>query len=180
MLSGIEIIRQVANGNIEITPFNPGQARPHSYDLRLGETIMRSVPNCSYDGENIIDTHRLGKAVPLKRDKNGVYILRTGNLYLAHTVEVVHTNFYGHELMGRSTCGRFGIAPHPSTGFGDAGWKGQYVLELYNVNDCPVMIYPGDRICQIKFSRVEGDIDLYNSDYQGQMGVRLAKSLGDV
>jgi len=68
---------------------------------------------------------------------------------------------------------------HLAAGFGDAGWRGQYVLEIANLNLYPVMIYPGDRVCQVAFDRIEGDVELYHSDYQGQMGIRLAKSLED-
>jgi deoxycytidine triphosphate deaminase len=179
MISGKMIIQQVELGNIEIKPFNKKQAGPHSYDLRLGETIERSRPNAMYKGVPIIDTHKPGMADMVKREPNGGYLLYPGQLYLAHTVEIVHSNYFAHEIMGRSTCGRFGIAPHPSTGFGDCGWRGQYVLEMYIINADPVMVYPGDRLFQIKFTRVEGEITLYDSDYQGQMGIRLAKSLGD-
>jgi dCTP deaminase len=180
VLSGREIIKQVANKNIEIVPFCASQAGPNSYDLRLGETIVQSRSNRIYDGLPAIDTHQPGMSVAVLKSKAGGYLLRPGQLYLGHTIETIYSRFYVPTLHGRSTAARHGIQIHLAAGFGDVGWRGQYVLEIVNLNNCPVMIYPGDRICQVAFDRVEGDVDLYNSDYQGQQGIRLAKSLGDV
>jgi len=37
----------------------------------------------------------------------------------------------------------------------------------------------GDRICQAEFDPVQGEVTLYNSDYQGQLGIKPAKGIGD-
>jgi len=175
VLSGKEITRQVANGNIYIDPFSPGQAGPNSYDLRLGDTIMVSKSNCSYNGENAVDTHRPGLSSAIMQIKGGGYLLAPGQLYLGHTVETIYSRYFVPTLHGRSTVARHGIMVHLAAGFGDVGWRGQYVLEIVNLNAYPVIVYPGDRICQVAFERVEGEVDLYDSDYQGQNTSTVAR-----
>jgi dCTP deaminase len=179
VISGKMIIEQVNLGNIEISPFNADQAGPNSFDLRLGEKLVESAPNCAWQGLNTIDTHRHGIGFPVELQSCGGFLLQPGTLYLGHTVESIYSEYFAPILHGRSTAARHGVQVHLAAGFGDVGLKGQYVLEIVNHNKYPVMIYPYDRICQVSFERVEGNVELYHSDYQGQTGIRLAKSLAD-
>ena len=182
MISGIEIIEQVKLGNITINPFDPKQAGPNSYDLRLGPEIARVVGNARISPEfacsDVIDTHVPGSIIYEKMLDNGAFILLPGELYLGHTVETIGSKYYAPLLHGRSTAARFGIMVHLTAGFGDVGWIGKYVLELRNMTPYPILVYPCDRICQVEFEQVR-NAELYKSTYQNQNGIMPAKGLQD-
>ena len=70
--------------------------------------------------------------------------------------------------------GRLGIIIHSTAGYVDPGFSGQVTLEISNLLDEAVALYPGMRIAQISFSRMTtaadrpyGSGDLA-SKYQGQ------------
>ena len=72
--------------------------------------------------------------------------------------------------------GRLGLLIHSTAGFVDAGWDGHLTLELSNVANLPIAIYPGMKIGQISFLRMataaEQPIrrERSGSKYQGQRG----------
>lgn len=75
-----------------------------------------------------------------------------------------------------SSLGRLGLLVHATAGFVDAGFSGWLTLELSNVANLPIAIYPGMKIGQLAFftldreaSRGYGDGEL-GSKYQGQRG----------
>ena len=79
-------------------------------------------------------------------------------------------------LEGKSSLGRLGLLIHSTAGFIDPGWDGHVTLELSNVANLPVTIYPEMKIGQISFVQLTepaatpygtGDI---GSKYQGQRG----------
>ena len=57
-------------------------------------------------------------------------------------------------LEGKSSLGRLGLLIHSTAGFVDAGWDGQLTLELSNVANLPITLYPGMKIGQISFIRM--------------------------
>jgi dCTP deaminase len=46
-------------------------------------------------------------------------------------------------LEGKSSLGRLGLLIHSTAGFIDPGWDGHVTLELSNVANLPITIYPG-------------------------------------
>src|SRR2546425_1858106 len=75
-----------------------------------------------------------------------------------------------------SSLGRLGLLIHSTAGFIDPGWDGHVTLELSNVANLPVTIYPEMKIGQISFVQLTepaqtpygtGEI---GSKYQGQRG----------
>jgi deoxycytidine triphosphate deaminase len=72
--------------------------------------------------------------------------------------------------------GTGGVFVSNTAGFVDAGWDGHLTLELSNVANLPIAIYPGMKIGQISFLRMTTPADIpYGSDkvgskYQGQRG----------
>lgn len=179
MIGGKTILKQVELGNITIEPLSKIQAGPNSYDLRLGNDLARVVTNDTYLCDRVINTRKpsqIERQMPLE---NGSFLLLPNQFYLGHTQEIVGSKYYVPILHGRSTAARHGLTVHLSAGFADLGWTGQWVLEIYNYTPWPMMVWPGDRVCQVEFERAEGDYDLYNSTYQGQTGIVPAKGLGD-
>ena len=79
-------------------------------------------------------------------------------------------------LEGKSSLGRLGLLIHSTAGFVDAGWDGHLTLELSNVANLPIAIYPGMKIGQISFLRMTTPAENpYGSDkagskYRGQEG----------
>ena len=75
-----------------------------------------------------------------------------------------------------SSLGRLGLLIHSTAGYIDPGWDGHVTLELSNVANLPVTIYPGMKIGQISFVQLsEPAATPYGSDelgskYQGQRG----------
>ena len=54
-------------------------------------------------------------------------------------------------LEGKSSLGRLGLLIHSTAGFIDPGFVGQVTLELSNVANLPIAIYPDMKIGQISF-----------------------------
>jgi deoxycytidine triphosphate deaminase len=75
-----------------------------------------------------------------------------------------------------SSLGRLGLLIHSTAGFVDSGFTGHLTLELSNVANLPIAIYPGMKIGQISFLRMTTEAAVpYGSEetkskYQGQRG----------
>ena len=73
-----------------------------------------------------------------------------------------------------SSLGRLGLLIHSTAGFIDPGWDGHVTLELSNVANLPVTIYPGMKIGQISFVQLTEPAETpygtgeIGSKYQGQ------------
>lgn len=52
---------------------------------------------------------------------------------------------------GRSSLGRLGLIIHSTAGFIDPGFSGNVTLEITNINEVPILLYPGMRIGQFAF-----------------------------
>ena len=77
---------------------------------------------------------------------------------------------------------RLGLLIHSTAGFVDAGWDGQLTLELSNVANLPIMLYPGMKIGQLCLFRLSSPAEhpygseKYGSRYQGQRGPTPSRS----
>lgn len=162
ILSGKEIVANQGNG-LKITPFNPEQVNPNSYNLRLHNELL------------VYDRHELDMRInntyhTVIIPKQG-YLLLPGQLYLGRTVEYTETTKFVPMLEGRSSIGRLGINIHATAGFGDVGFKGFWTLEISCVQ--PVWIYPDVEICQIYYHEIKGDVVPYRSGkYQNNNGIQ--------
>ena len=79
--------------------------------------------------------------------------------------------------MPAPTPGHGGLDARDTTaGFVDAGWDGHLTLELSNVANLPIAIYPGMKIGQISFLQMSSEAEIpYGGDataskYKGQQG----------
>ena len=59
-------------------------------------------------------------------------------------------------IEGKSSLGRLGLLIHTTAGFVDAGFEGHITLELSNVATLPITLYPGMKVGQISFIRMDG------------------------
>ena len=112
--------------------------------------------------------------------------LTNGDLSWDRVVEVIDTGewerIYDIEVRpsGRKIenflAGRGGVFVSNTAGFIDAGWDGHITLELSNVANLPITLYPGMKIGQISFLKMTTPADVpygaeaLGSKYQGQRG----------
>jgi dCTP deaminase len=158
ILSGKEIIAQIDQGNITISPFDTKYINPVSVDLHLGEQIVQ-YKKWTDETLQIIDVKE-EPAVDRWIMSEGGSVLWPGKLYLMHTIESIRTTCFVPVLDGKSSLARLGIVIHLTAGFGDPGFSGQYTLEVTAVH--PVRVYAGMPFCQMRFHEITGPL----MDYQ--------------
>lgn len=166
-------------GEIEIDPFEKDNVQPSSIDLRV-DRLFRVFRN---DTTPYIDPklpqEDLTELVEI--DEDGAFILHPGEFVLGSTLERVAlgTSLVAR-LEGKSSLGRLGLLIHSTAGFIDAGWDGHITLELSNVANLPIAIYPGMKIGQISFLQMTtpasaGYGEEIGSKYKGQRGPTPSK-----
>lgn len=158
ILSGPAIEVAIAEGHIEITPYNPKHVNPASYDVTLGRGVRR------YTLESTLDAKKDNPTVYEEMADDG-FVLQPGFGYLLHTEESIWTDRYVPVLDGKSSIGRLFITIHVTAGFGDSGFRGQYTLETVVVH--PVRVYPDMRFGQMRFHTLAGEPRLYEGNYTG-------------
>ncbi|CAN5520933.1 dCTP deaminase [soil metagenome] len=175
VLSDKSIREELDGGGIVIEPIGEGAMQPSSVDLRV-DRYFRVFRN---DTTPYIDPKRPQEDLTelVEVDDDGSFILHPGEFVLGSTLERVAL---GDDLVarleGKSSLGRLGLLIHSTAGFVDAGWDGHLTLELSNVANLPIAIYPGMKIGQISFLRMTSPAELpYGSDaakskYKGQQG----------
>jgi dCTP deaminase len=105
------------------------------------------------------------------------FILHPGEFVLGSTLERVRLpDDLVARLEGKSSLGRLGLLIHSTAGYVDPGWDGFLTLELSNVANLPITIYPGMKIGQLSFVQMTEPADApygsgaLGSKYQGQQG----------
>src|SRR5580704_9309656 len=175
VLSDHSIREALAAGRIVIDPFDDACVQPSSVDLhvdqyfRLFRNHTSRVIDVREDQEDLTELVDVGPEGPL--------ILHPGEFMLGATVErVAVPEDLVARLEGKSSLGRLGLLIHSTAGFVDAGWDGHLTLELSNVANLPITLYPGMKIGQISFLRMTTPADQpygtagLGSKYQGQRG----------
>ena len=175
ILSDVTIRTALAEGRIVIEPMMDGAVQPSSVDLRI-DRYFRVFRN---DTTPYIDPKEpqedLTELVEVRDD--GAFILHPGEFVLGSTLErvAVADDLVGR-LEGKSSLGRLGLLIHSTAGFVDAGWDGHLTLELSNVANLPIAIYPEMKIGQISFLQMTTSAEhpygsqSTGSKYQGQRG----------
>jgi dCTP deaminase len=173
ILSDRDIREHLADGRILIDPFDPACVQPSSVDLHVGNQF-RVFANNRYP---YIDVRKeqpdLTELVDMAPDEP--FILHPGEFVLGQTVEWVEIpDDLVARLEGKSSLGRLGLLIHSTAGYVDPGWRGTLTLELSNVANLPITLYPGMKIGQISFFRLSTPAETpYGSagnKYQGQRG----------
>src|SRR5215208_3402717 len=175
ILSDKTIRAELEAGGIVIEPLAEDAVQPSSVDLHVDRffRVFRNDTTPFIDPKEPQDD--LTELVEVDEGKS--FILHPGEFVLGSTRERVAL---GDDLVarleGKSSLGRLGLLIHSTAGFVDAGWDGHLTLELSNVANLPIAIYPGMKIGQISFLRMSSPAEHpYGSDkagskYQGQRG----------
>jgi dCTP deaminase len=181
LLSDGDIKKELDSGRVKVEPFDGAMLQPSSVDVRL-DRFFRVFENHKY---SVIDPAAeqpdLTKAVELKGDEE--FILHPGEFVLASTYEVITLpDDVAGRLEGKSSLGRLGLLTHSTAGFIDPGFSGHITLELSNVANLPVKLYPGMKIGQLCLFKLSSPAEnpygsaKYGSRYQNQRGPTASKS----
>ncbi|MCH2442556.1 MAG: dCTP deaminase [Acidimicrobiales bacterium] len=180
ILSDRSIREAIAAGRIVIEPFDDQCVQPSSVDLHLDHRFLVFRNHTMSHIDVRADLSELTDLVEAAPDNP--FMLHPGEFVLGSTSErVVVPDDLVARLEGKSSLGRLGLLIHSTAGYVDAGWDGQLTLELSNVANLPITLYPGMKIGQISFvqmttpaDRPYGSADL-GSKYRGQEGPRASR-----
>ena len=162
-------------GRIVIDPLEPSYIQPSSIDLRV-DRYFRVFENHLYP---FIDPKepQPDLTTEVEAEEKQPFILHPGEFVLGSTFEMVRlADDIVARLEGKSSLGRLGLLIHSTAGFVDPGFEGHLTLELSNVANLPIAIYPGMKIGQISFYQLSTPADApygsaeAGSKYQGQRG----------
>lgn len=180
ILSDRTIREELAAGRIAIEPLAESAIQPSSVDLHIDRyfRVFRNFTMGLIDVKENLE--ELTELVEVPDDQP--FILHPGEFVLGSTLERVKLpDDLVARLEGKSSLGRLGLLIHSTAGFVDAGWDGQLTLELSNVANLPITLYPGMKIGQISFIRMTTPADRpygsseLGSKYQGQRGPRPSR-----
>lgn len=175
VLSDRTLREEIAAGRIVIDPFDPAAVQPSSIDIRVDRLfrVFRNHTTGVIDVKE--DLEDLTELVSIPDD--GVFMLHPGEFVLGSTLERIGVPIdLVARIEGKSSLGRLGLLIHSTAGFIDAGFDGHITLELSNVANLPITIYPRMKIGQVSFLRMTTDAEnpygsrTTGSKYQGQRG----------
>jgi dCTP deaminase len=175
ILSDRSIREALATGRIVIDPLDEACIQPSSVDLRLDHyfRVFRNHTAPVIDVKQ--DMRHLTELVEVPDD--GVFLLHPGEFALGSTLErVALADDLVSRVEGKSSLGRLGLLIHSTAGFIDPGFDGHITLELSNVANLPITLYPGMRIGQVSFLNMTTPAEHpygsgpLGSKYQGQRG----------
>lgn len=145
-----------------ITPYNPEQVNPASYDVTIGD-------------------HWICPTREPQEVKADLFTLFPGEVILATTREALHLpRNVVCDLKLKSTLGRLWLN-HSLSGWIDCNFQGQVTLELQNLGPYPRQLSAGMRVAQLVFMGMESPPDVAYGEqgtghYQGQKGTTEAWS----
>jgi len=174
VLSDPTIARLLDEGRLEIDPYDESLLQPSSVDVRV-DSLFRVFHNNRYPYIDVkVEQEELTELVEVD---DRAFILHPGEFVLGSTLERIRLpDDLVARLDGKSSLGRLGLLIHSTAGFIDPGWDGHVTLELSNVANLPITIYPGMKIGQISFMQMTepartpyGSSEI-GSKYKGQEG----------
>jgi len=181
LLSDRDIKAEITAGRVKVEPFEAAMIQPSSVDVRL-DRFFRVFENHKYSViDPSIEQSELTREVEVAGDEE--FILHPGEFVLASTYEVITLpDDIAGRLEGKSSLGRLGLLTHSTAGFIDPGFSGHITLELSNVANLPVKLFPGMKIGQLCLIKLSSPAEnpygsaVYGSRYQGQRGPTASKS----
>jgi dCTP deaminase len=170
VLGRSEIVHRIGTGDLSVSPLlDDGQIGAASVDLRMGNVVlMVRARGTSHVDPRLSKRNQLaeGHASDLDYQQKheryelpfgAPFLLHPGSLALVPTLEWVSIP---HDLVGtvtaRSTWAREGLSIATATLI-EPRYEGIVTLELANLGEIPLTLYPGLELAQIAFSQVLGD-----------------------
>ncbi|SFP79666.1 dCTP deaminase [Amycolatopsis arida] len=176
LLSDRDLRNELDSGRLGVDPFSPKALQPSSIDIRL-DRFFRVFDNTKYTHiDPSLQQDELTSLVEKEGDEDP-FVLHPGEFVLGSTYELVTLpDDLAGRLEGKSSLGRLGLLTHSTAGFIDPGFSGHITLELSNVANLPITLWPGMKIGQLCLFRLTSAAEHpYGSShagsrYQGQRG----------
>jgi dCTP deaminase len=181
LLSDRDLKAALAEGRMGLSPYDEAMVQPSSVDVRL-DRYFRVFANHRYTH---IDpaSEQDDLTEQIEPEGEEPFILHPGEFVLGSTLEVITLgDDLAARLEGKSSLGRLGLLTHSTAGFIDPGFSGHVTLELSNVANLPIKLYPGMKIGQICVLRLTSKAEhpygssIYGSRYQDQRGPTPSRS----
>lgn len=175
ILSDRDLKIELESGRVVVDPLGVNAIQPSSIDLRIGRHF-RIFANTRYP---YIDVRKpmedLTELVEVTGEEP--FILHPGEFVLGTTLErvAIPDDLVGR-LEGKSSLGRLGLLIHSTAGFVDAGFAGNLTLELSNVANLPITLYPGMKIGQISLFRMSSPAE--NPYGSSRLGSKYVDQVG--
>jgi len=175
LLSDRDLRAAIDAGSLGLDPFDETLIQPSSIDVRL-DRYFRVFNNSRYT--HIDPATQQDELTSLvEPDGEDPFVLHPGEFVLGSTFEAVTLpDDLAGRLEGKSSLGRLGLLTHSTAGFIDPGFNGHITLELSNVANLPIMLWPGMKIGQLCLFRLSSPASApygsaqFGSRYQGQRG----------
>lgn len=181
LLSDRDLRARIDTGELGIEPFDAGLIQPSSIDVRL-DRFFRVFNNQNYthidpsqQQDDLTSSVEVPEGAPL--------VLHPGEFVLGSTLEVISlADDLAGRLEGKSSLGRLGLLTHSTAGFIDPGFSGHITLELSNMANLPITLWPGMKIGQLCAFQLSSPAEhpygseIYGSRYQGQRGPTPSRS----
>lgn len=181
LLSDRDIRSSLESGRIALDPFDEEMIQPSSVDVRL-DRYFRLFDNHKYP---VIDPSldQPGLTRLVESDPDEAFMLHPGEFVLASTLELVTLGTdVAARLEGKSSLGRLGLLTHSTAGFIDPGFTGHITLELSNMANLPISLWPGMKIGQLCYFELTSPAErpygagATGSRYLGQRGPTASRS----
>ena len=181
LLSDRDLKAALASGRLGLSPYDEAMVQPSSVDVRL-DRYFRVFANHRYTHiDPAVAQDELTEVVEPEGEEP--FVLHPGEFVLGSTLEVISLgDDLAARLEGKSSLGRLGLLTHSTAGFIDPGFSGHVTLELSNVANLPIKLYPGMKIGQICVLPLSSPAEhpygssVYGSRYQGQRGPTPSRS----
>lgn len=181
LLSDRDIRAEISSGRLGIDPFDDSLIQPSSVDVRLDD-MFRVFNNTRYT--HIDPAEQQDELTSLVEPAAGEpFVLHPGEFVLGSTLELCTLpDDLAGRLEGKSSLGRLGLLTHSTAGFIDPGFSGHITLELSNVANLPITLWPGMKIGQLCLLRLTSPAEhpygsaKVGSKYQGQRGPTPSRS----
>ncbi|OLT38720.1 dCTP deaminase [Saccharomonospora sp. CUA-673] len=175
LLSDRDLRNELDAGRLQIEPSGPQMLQPSSVDVRL-DRFFRVFDNTKYT--HIDPSLQQDELTSLVEKTDGeAFVLHPGEFVLGSTFELFTLpDDLAGRLEGKSSLGRLGLLTHSTAGFIDPGFSGHITLELSNVANLPITLWPGMKIGQLCLFRLTSSAqhpygsNEAGSKYQGQRG----------
>ena len=166
LLSDRDIRATIDAGDLVIEPFDAALIQPSSIDVRMDPKLQQD---------------ELTTLVEVAEDEP--FVLHPGEFVLGATLEkfTLPANLAGR-LEGKSSLGRLGLLTPSTAGFIAPGFSGHITLELSNVANLPITLWPGMTVGQLALFRMSSPAETpygagsLGSKYQGQRGPTPSKA----
>lgn len=153
VLSDRDLKHAFGAGLIKIKSPFPLKIQPSSIDIHIAPTILtfsrRRVKEAVIDLKKPVEEYMEYEVMDPKKGT----VIHPREFILGVTSEWF---YLGDQILanveGKSSLGRLGLVIHATAGFVDPGFEGHITLEITNLTEQPMIIYPNMPIGQIRYS----------------------------